>query len=118
MIAGPMIWDTGQRKFGDISRVMAMIQSYKDSNVKKLYDGDNITKWAAIRRQAEKRLRVLDAADKIETCMLLPSNHFEALRGNRSGQYSIRINDKWRICFTWPCEVKGPYEEEIVDYHH
>ncbi|MDR0653319.1 MAG: type II toxin-antitoxin system RelE/ParE family toxin [Synergistaceae bacterium] len=81
---------------------MPMIQSYKDSDVKKLYDGDDVKKWAVIRRQAEKRLRVLDAADRLETLTLLPSNHFEALRGNRSGQFSIRINDKWRICFTWP----------------
>ncbi|MDR1482708.1 MAG: type II toxin-antitoxin system RelE/ParE family toxin [Synergistaceae bacterium] len=77
----------------------------KDPDVKKLYNGNNIKKWAAIRRQAEKRLRVLDAADRLETLTLLPSNQFEALRGNRNGQYSIRINDKWRICFTWPLDT-------------
>lgn len=94
-----------------------MIQSYKDPKVQRLYEGENIRVWAAVQRQAEKRLRILDAADRIETLMLLPSNRFEALRGKRDGQYSIRINDKWRICFTWPLEAPGPEEVEIVDYH-
>ncbi|MDL2329495.1 type II toxin-antitoxin system RelE/ParE family toxin [Desulfosarcina sp. OttesenSCG-928-A07] len=94
-----------------------MIQSYKDPKVKKLYGGENIKKWASIRRQAEKRLRILDAADRLETLMSLPSNHFEALHGDRSGQYSIRINNRWRICFTWPPDASGPEHVEIVDYH-
>jgi proteic killer suppression protein len=94
-----------------------MIQSYKDPRVERLYEGENIRAWAAIRRQAEKRLRILDAADRIETLTLLPSNRFEALRGKRSGQYSIRINDQWRICFTWPEGAPGPGNVEIVDYH-
>jgi proteic killer suppression protein len=97
--------------------VTPMIQGYKDPDVKKLYDGNNVKKWAIIRRQAEKRLRVLDAANRLETLALLPSNRFEALRGNRNGQYSIRINDKWRICFRWPHDAEGPCEVEIVDYH-
>lgn len=94
-----------------------MIQSYKDPRVKLLYDGEDVRLWSAIRRQAEKRLRILDAADKIETLMCLPSNRFEALRGKRNGQYSIRINDKWRVCFTWPMGADGPHDVEIVDYH-
>jgi toxin HigB-1 len=48
---------------------------------------------------------------------MLPSNRFEALGGDRQGQYSIRINDKWRICFEWPDEEEQPYNIEIVDYH-
>jgi proteic killer suppression protein len=94
-----------------------MIQGFKDRDVKRLYYGEDVKKWAAIRRQAEKRLRVLDAADRLETLMLLPSNRLEALRGNRNGQYCIRINDKWRICFTWPHDAEGPCDIEIVDYH-
>ncbi|MDR0826664.1 MAG: type II toxin-antitoxin system RelE/ParE family toxin [Desulfovibrio sp.] len=94
-----------------------MIQSYKDPKAQKLYNGENIRAWAPIRRQAERRLRVLDAADRLETLMLLPSNRFEALGGKRSGQYSIRINDRWRICFIWPLGADGPEEVEIVDYH-
>ena len=94
-----------------------MIQSYKDPNVEKLYEGENIRIWTTIRRQAEKRLRILDAADRLETLMLLPSNRFEALRGDRKGQYSIRVNERWRICFTWPSGAPGPGDVEIVDYH-
>ena len=96
---------------------MSVIQSYKDSQVKRLYEGEDIRCWTAIRRQAERRLRVLDVADRLETLMLLPSNRFEALRGKRSGQFSIRINDRWRICFTWPLGADGPGDVEIVDYH-
>ena len=94
-----------------------MILNFKDQLVKSLYEGENVKAWSTIRRQAEKRLRILDSADRLETLMLLPSNRFEALRGNRQGQYSIRINDRWRLCFTWPPEAAGPGEVEIVDYH-
>lgn len=94
-----------------------MIQSFKDPKVKRLYEGENIKAWESIRRQAEKRLRILDAADRIETLMLLPSNRFEALHGDRKSQFSIRINDRWRICFTWPLDAPGPGDVEIVDYH-
>lgn len=94
-----------------------MIQGYKDQQVKQLYEGQNIKQWRAVARQAQKRLRVLDAADRLEVLMLLPSNRFKALSGDRNGQYSIRINDQWRICFTWPENAPGPYEVEIVDYH-
>jgi len=94
-----------------------MIQSYKDQQVKQLYEGKNIKQWRAIARQAQKRLRVLDAADHLEVLMLLPSNRFKALSGDRNGQYSIRINDQWRICFTWSENAPGPYNVEIVDYH-
>jgi proteic killer suppression protein len=94
-----------------------MIQSYKDLRVARLYEGESIRIWAAIHRQAEKRLRILDAADRLETLMLLPGNRFEALHGDRNGQYSIRINDRWRICFTWAPTAQGPGDVEIVDYH-
>jgi proteic killer suppression protein len=94
-----------------------MIQSYKDPKVKRLYEGEDIRALSSIRRQAEKRLRILDAADRLETLMLLPSNRFEALRHDRKGQFSIRINDRWRICFTWPSDAPGPGDVEIVDYH-
>ena len=94
-----------------------MIQGYKDPRVKRLYEGESIRVWMAIHRQAEKRLRVLDAADRLETLMCLPSNRFEALRGDRKGQYSIRINDQWRLCFTWQSGASGPGDVEIVDYH-
>ena len=71
--------------------------------------------FQAFARQAEKRLRVLDAADTIEALMMLPSNRFKALTGKRQGQYSIRINNQWRICFEWG--AAGSENVEIVDYH-
>jgi len=67
--------------------------------------------------QAEKRLRILDAAVTVADLAALPSNRFEALRGERAGQFSIRINQQWRICFVWPVDASGPSGIEIVDYH-
>jgi len=92
-----------------------MIKSFKDKKTKKLHEGECATIFQSFCRQAEKRLRILDAADTIETLMLLPSNRFKALGGDRQGQFSIRINDQWRICFTWHDD--GPHDVEIVDYH-
>jgi proteic killer suppression protein len=74
-----------------------------------------IAKFQAFDRQVQKRLRVLDAADTLEALRMLPSNRLEALKGERKGQYSIRINDQWRICFEWG--DAGPKNVEIVDYH-
>lgn len=92
-----------------------MIKSFKDKKTKKLHEGECAAIFQAFCRQAEKRLRILDAADTIEALMLLPSNRFKALGGDRQGQFSIRINDQWRICFTWHDD--GPHDVEIVDYH-
>jgi len=65
--------------------------------------------------QATRRLTILDSALALRDLLNLRSNRFEALVGDREGQYSIRINQQWRICFRW--EDDGPYEVEIVDYH-
>jgi proteic killer suppression protein len=92
-----------------------MIQSFRDKRTKRLFDGKRVPEFQAFARQAEKRLRVLDAADTIEALMMLPSNRFKALTGKRQGQYSIRINNQWRICFEWGSA--GPENVEIVDYH-
>lgn len=92
-----------------------MIQSFKDKRTQRLFEGKRVPEFHAFVRQAEKRLRVLDAADTIEALMMLPSNRFKALSGKRQGQYSIRINNQWRICFEW--SVAGPENVEIVDYH-
>jgi len=92
-----------------------MIRSFKDKKTKKLHEGECAPAFQAFCRQAEKRLRILDAADTITALMLLPSNRFKALSGDRQGQFSIRINDQWRICFTWHDD--GPHDVEIVDYH-
>jgi toxin HigB-1 len=92
-----------------------MIRSFKDKNTKALYNGKTVKKWKSFSRQAEKRLLILDMATSLDDLRNLPSNRFEALKGRRKGQYSIRINSQWRICFRW---VKGePLNVEIVDYH-
>ena len=67
--------------------------------------------------QAERRLAILNATPSLETLRALPSNRLEALRGDRAGQYSIRINQQWRVCFEWPDGQNGPSNVEIVDYH-
>ena len=92
-----------------------MIKSFKDKKTGQLYNGDRVKKFQAFARQAEKRLRILDAADTLEALMYLPSNRFKALAGDRQGQYSIRINDQWRICFGWADD--GPINVEVTDYH-
>lgn len=92
-----------------------MIKSFKDKETRLLNNGRRVKKFQAFARQAEKRLRILDAADTLESLMHLPSNRFKALTGDRQGQYSIRINDQWRICFEWAED--GPANVEITDYH-
>jgi len=92
-----------------------MIKSFKDKKTERLYTGQRVKKFQSFTRQAEKRLRILDAADTLESLMYLPSNRFKALTGDRKGQYSIRINGQWRICFEWADD--GPLNVEITDYH-
>lgn len=92
-----------------------MIQSFKDKRTRRLFEGERVPAFQTFARQAEKRLRVLDAADRLEALMRLPSNRFKALGGDRLGQYSIRINDQWRICFEW--HQDGPHNVKITDYH-
>ena len=92
-----------------------MIRSFKDKRAERLFDGDRVSEFHGYARQADKRLRLLDAADSLTALRMLPSNRLEALKGDRLGQYSIRINRQWRICFTWHDD--GPRDVEIVDYH-
>jgi len=94
-----------------------LIQSYINKETERFAGGEKIRQWEPFRRQAEKRLRILDSADSLSDLAALNSNRLEGLKGIRKGQYSIRINDQWRICFRWPVDASGPYEVEIVDYH-
>jgi toxin HigB-1 len=94
-----------------------MIQSYRDKRTKDLAEGKRVKDFDGIRQQAEKRLDILDAATSLADLQALPSNALEALKGDRKGQYSIRINTQWRICFEWPDRQAGPSNVEIVDYH-
>lgn len=92
-----------------------MIKTFKNKYTQAIYEGRIVKKWLAIHRQAEKRLQILDSATCLQDLMSLPSNHFEALKGDRNGQYSIRINKQWRICFYWL--NNAAQNVEIVDYH-
>ena len=92
-----------------------MIRLFACKHTEKLYNGGRVPRFQAIMQQAERRLQILDSATCIEDLMNLPSNRFEALRGDRAGQHSIRVNQPWRICFEW--REDGPYNVEIVDYH-
>jgi proteic killer suppression protein len=77
-----------------------MIVNFKCRKTERLFNGAHVAAFSGFKRQAEKRLRILDAADTLEALQALPSNRFESLSGDRSEQYSIRVNMQWRVCFT------------------
>ena len=94
-----------------------MIRSYGDKKTERFARGEIVPQFEPFRRQAEKRLRILDAAVTLKDLRQLPSNRLETLKGKRQGQYSIRINQQWRICFEWSSNTDDPENVEIVDYH-
>jgi proteic killer suppression protein len=92
-----------------------VIRSFRCADSELLFQREPVLWFRAFERQALRKLDMLDAAPDIRTLATLPGNRLEALKSNRKGQYSIRINDQWRICFVW---LQGhAYEVEIVDYH-
>jgi proteic killer suppression protein len=94
-----------------------MIVSYRDRRTRDFAAGKRVKAFSGIERLARLKLDRLEAASDIRDLGALPGNRFEALAGDRKGQYSIRINDQWRICFEWPDRTPGPTNVEIVDYH-
>lgn len=94
-----------------------MIQSYRDKKTEQFAAGEFVKAFQGFEAQAARRLSVLNAAPSLDTLRALPGNRLEALKGDRAGQYSIRINQQWRICFEWPAGDTGPRNVEIVDYH-
>ena len=92
-----------------------MIRSFKDRDTRRFFEGIRVARFQAFADQATRRLTVLDSADALRDLAGLRSNRLEALRGDRAGQYSIRISAQWRICFRWTDD--GPCNVEIVDYH-
>jgi proteic killer suppression protein len=94
-----------------------MILSYRDKRTRDFAEGKRVKPFAGIQRAAELKLDRLEAATSLRDLAALPGNRFEALSGDRKGQYSIRINDQWRICFEWAEGDRGPSNVEIVDYH-
>ena len=94
-----------------------MILSYRDKRTEAFASGTFVREFQSFDRQAWKRLEILDAATGLEDLRALPSKRLEALKGDRSSQFSVRINMQWRICFEWPKDAPGPSNVEIVDYH-
>lgn len=92
-----------------------MISSFKDAETRRLYETGESRRFAQVVRVALRKLDMIAAATCVETLRVPPGNRLEALKGSRRGQWSIRINDQWRICFTW--SEKGAENVEIVDYH-
>ncbi len=93
-----------------------MILSFRDRKVEQFFRGGRCPReWIAIERTLFRKLALLDDAMELRDLGQLPGNRLEALKGNRKGQHSIRINDQWRICFRW--SEKGPQDVEVVDYH-
>ena len=94
-----------------------MIVNYRDKRTRDFAAGKWVRAFSGIERAARLKIDRLEAASSLRDLAALPGNRFHALTGNREGQYSIRINDQWRVCFEWPQEETGPTNVEIVDYH-
>jgi len=92
-----------------------VIRSFRSEETRKLFQREHSRKFGNIAAVARRKLRMLDDADKLEDLFAVPGNRLESLYGDRKGQYSIRINDRWRICFVWRDGTAD--HVEIVDYH-
>ena len=94
-----------------------MIVSYRDKRTREFATGKRVKAFTGIERAAQLRLDRLEAALSLQDLAALRGNRLEALKGDRKGQHSIRINEQWRVCFEWPGGSPGPLNVEIVDYH-
>jgi len=94
-----------------------VIVGYRDKRTRDFASGKRVKAFSGFERAARLKLDRMEAATSIRDLSALPGNRFEALAVDRKGQYSIRINDQWRICFEWPERAPGPSNVEIVDYH-
>ena len=94
-----------------------MIVSYRDKRTGDFATGKRVRAFSGIERPARLKLDRLESATMLKDLAALPGNRFEVLAGDRKGQYSIRVNDQWRICLEWPEGSPGPSNVEIVDYH-
>jgi len=92
-----------------------VILSFKDADTQALFNDELVPRFRSIERPARRRLLYLSRARVLRDLIVPPGNRLEALRGDRKGQHSIRINDQWRICFRWKDD--GVHDVEIVDYH-
>ncbi|MCM0082393.1 type II toxin-antitoxin system RelE/ParE family toxin [Geomonas sp. Red32] len=92
-----------------------MIKTFKNSEVEALFADKRVARFVEVERTARRKLLLLNQARTIHDLRNPPGNRLEALTGDRDGQYSIRVNDKWRVCFRWDGE--NAFDVEIVDYH-
>ena len=92
-----------------------MIQSFRCKDTQALFEGKQPRRFRTVAAVAERKLAQLDAAATLDFLRAPPGNRLEALKGDRVGQHSIRVNDQWRVCFVW--SASGPAGVEIVDYH-
>lgn len=93
-----------------------MIKSFRDHETERIFQGQFSRRLPKeIQRVAARKLEIIAAATQLDTLRIPPSNRFEKLKGERAGQFSIRVNDQWRICFTW--RSGDAYDVEIADYH-
>ncbi len=92
-----------------------MILSFASSDTEALFRSRSVPRFKNIERMARRKLLQLHATTELATLRLPPGNQLEALKGNRKGQHSIRVNDQWRVCFVWKAD--GAHHVEIVDYH-
>ncbi|QDU33770.1 Toxin HigB-1 [Poriferisphaera corsica] len=92
-----------------------MIKTYSCKHTQQLFELDKSKRFGSIRKQARMKLMAIDAASKLDSLRIPPKNCLEALKGDRKGQHSIRINRQWRVCFVW--RDGHAYNVEIVDYH-
>ena len=93
----------------------SVIVSFADRDTERLACGERVRRFVAIEAVARRKLRQLEIAGRLDDLRVPPGNRLEALKGNRKGQMSIRINEQWRVCFRWT--QAGPADVEIVDYH-
>ena len=93
-----------------------MVRSFAEKNTELLFQREKVKRFAGkLQRAALRKLTLLDAAESLDDLRVPPGNRLEKLKGHREGQYSIRINDQWRICFRW--SEGDAHEVEITDYH-
>jgi proteic killer suppression protein len=92
-----------------------VILSFRDADTESLFRGQRVPRWRQIEAVAMRKLAMLNRAGRIDDLRVPPNNRLEKLKGKRAGQWSIRVNDQWRVCFRW--HAANAYDVEIVDYH-
>ena len=96
--------------------MLLVIQSFADADTERVWRRERVRRFGSdLQRMANRKLLIIDAAETLNDLRVPPGNRLERLRGNRAGQYSIRINDQWRICFSWA--ASGATDVEITEYH-